>query len=175
MGITFLTCTPEIILAAGTGRSVTTVVPCLRLSVMGGTGDTSVLAPLLPASGFWDPWHSAPCGTEKRLCGPSSPGRGVADDRRPPWAAAATGTPRAEAGRERGVLSWAWPLVPPRRVGGRPGEPAVSVRDAVPCVSARWGLAAGRGPRHAPFPQAALAILPSAPARPLGTGRPGLL
>lgn len=42
----------EIILAAGAGRSVTKAVPCPHLSVMGGTGDTSVVAPLVPAWGF---------------------------------------------------------------------------------------------------------------------------
>ena len=50
-----------------------------------------------------------PWGIKKHLYRPSSPGRGVADDWRLPWAVTAPGTPQAEVGRERGVLSWAQP------------------------------------------------------------------
>lgn len=65
-GKCILTCTLETTLAAGAGRSVTTVVPCLRLStVMGGFGDTSAVAPLLPELGFWEPCHSMPWGTKR--------------------------------------------------------------------------------------------------------------
>lgn len=68
---TFLTCMLEIILAAGTGRSVTIAVPCLHLSVMGGTGDTSLITPLLPALGFWELCHSVPWSTTSAFASPS--------------------------------------------------------------------------------------------------------